>query len=263
MNDPTTPDPGVRRPLTVVELDRIHTAITTADTTATLATAVIETVFDALLSDSGRQLADFGPDRLLDPGRYAIPASQWQAITTAATNRATAWGTAASVGLDLVNRLPDPYDDPATPGPGWAHHEHRPAELDLRLDRDATDVITATQTHLAALAGQYGPASARYLDALRSWNAAVGLLLRLDLGSPVQVHRDGPLSLLVTAPGLTYAVVFHGQPRHCTLPGCGILLPEQPNPTAPHDNRHDNGGCEHRPSYPYGGAQPGTWTIHS
>lgn len=259
MKDPTSPaSSGTRRPFTVEELDRIHTAITTADSPPTLIAAVLSAVFDMLLADTGLRVTDFGSDRPLNPDDYAIPHTQWTAVTAAATSHAARWGTGATVAVELSNRLPDSYDDPHTPDPGWPHPDLRPAVLDLHLDRDATDVVAAAHLHLDALAAHYGPASARHLDALTSWTTAVGMLLRLNLGSPVHVHRDRPLSLLIKAPGLTYAVLFHGQPRSCTMPGCGIRLPDEPDTTG-----IDADGCEHRPSYPYGAPQPGTWTAHS
>jgi hypothetical protein len=259
VNDPTLPpSPAVRRPLTVDELQQIHAAITTADSTPTIIAAVLGAVFDALLADTGTRLADFGPERPLNPRDYSIPRTQWTAITTAAANHAGRWGSGATTAVELLNRLPDSYDDPDSPDPGWPQPDHRPTVMQLRLDRDATDVVAAAHLHLDALAGHYGPASARHLDALTSWTTALGTLLRLNLGSPVQVHRDGPLSLLVNAPSLTYTVLFHGQPRTCTMPDCGIRLPDQPDTTNIDPDR-----CQHRPSYPYDAPQPGTWTIHS
>jgi hypothetical protein len=52
-------------------------AINAARTIPEILDAAITTVFSALLEPLGESLTDYGPSRRLDPGTFAIPATQW------------------------------------------------------------------------------------------------------------------------------------------------------------------------------------------
>jgi hypothetical protein len=121
MSEPVAGDP-IRRVLTTGELLDLYAAIDHATTTGALVTAVITGLYTVLLENTGRSIDQ--PGDPIDPTSFAIPAAQWQALADAATNRAQAWGTAAQVGLELVNLMPSSYEDPDLPSA--VAQRHRP-----------------------------------------------------------------------------------------------------------------------------------------
>ena len=253
----------VRRALSADELAHIHEEITAADNTTDLLMRVFRAVFTPLLADLGATLDDISEDNKLRTGQYAVPTSQWQAIVTAITDRAAAWGTAALLTFDLIELMPASYDDPETPAPVWHRVDRRPHTLQLAVSREAIDVIGACEARLQALAEHYGREGRIYLDALHSWHHHAVGLFSMAFGADTRITRDGDLSLFAsTGSGFVYAVIFHGQRRHCTADGChtmigddGIAYPSHRDaPVLDHD---------HTPSYPVGWPQPGTWSSHS
>jgi hypothetical protein len=253
--NPTTP---VRRVLSPDELHRIHTVIRDAADTRQLLGTALGVLYDALSTDAEAEA------RPVIPSRYAIPASQWQAILTAMTQRAQAWGTAAEVGLELaLNLLPAYYDNPAVPAPDLDLPDYRPAEFRITLTRDAVDVIAASEAHLAQLRDFYGPGSEIYQSALHSWHHNLSATLTMNSGSDTHVSKDGALSLFVrTSSGLVYGVIFHGTARYCTSDGCDALIDDGGTARPAHTGAamRDH---EHTPSYPVGAPRPGTWSFHS
>ena len=258
-----TLDP-VRRALTEPELTAIIGRIDAADSTADLLAAVISSVYDTLLADSGLTLKTLPDGHQLDPRQFHIPTSQWQAITGAVTDRAAAWGTGPELAMELINVLPSSYDDPAAPVPDTPRTDRRPDLLHLAVSRDAVDVIAAATRHVQALATHYGPASAEHLTASSSWLAALSRLLSLGFGADTRVHRDGHLSLLVTTgSGFTYGLIFHGATRRCTAgDSCTATIAEDGTAHALWSTAvlADH---VHRPSFPLDAPRPGSWSFHS
>ncbi len=254
----------VRRALTATELTAIIGRIDAADSTSGLLAAVIAAVYDTLLADSSLSLTALPDGHQLDPRRFQIPASQWQAITGAVTDRAAAWGTGPELALELINILPGSYDDPAAPVPHLPRPDRRPDLLRLRVSRDAVDVIAAATRHVQALATCYGPASPEHLTASSSWLAALSQLLSLGFGADTRVHRDGRLSLLVnTGSGVTYGLIFHGATRRCTAgDGCTATIADD-------GTAHALWSAAvladhlHQPSFPLDAPRPGSWSLHS
>ena len=262
MSAPTDSGYRVKRPLTEAELDRLHTTISNATNTTNLYLNVFRTVYGALLADVGATIDNLSEDNKLIPGQYAIPTSQWQAITTAVTDRAAAWGAGVLLVLDLIQYMPAHYEDPHTPAPDWTRIDHRPPAQHLELSRDAVDAITACETHLDALARAYGSDSTRYQDALRSWHRNLILLFGLGFGDHTRVSRDGHMSLFAhTSSGFVYAIIFHGHQRHCTTPGCAARIND--DGTVPDTDATTVLDHEHTPSYPLDAPQPGSWSHHS
>ena len=258
--NPTNPNPTVqvRRVLHPDELHRIHTVIRDAADTRQLLGTALRVLYDALSTDTESEA------RPIAPGRYAIPTSQWQAILTAMTSRAQAWGTAAEVGLELaLNLLPARYDDPTVPAPDLALPDYRPAEFRIMLTRDAVDVIAACEAHLSQLRGYYGHASEIYQDALHSWHRNLAAMLTMNTGRDTQVSKDGPLSLFVrTSSGLVYGLIFHGATRYCTSDGCDAPIADDGTARPAHTGAAVRDHA-HTPSYPVGAPRPGTWSFHS
>lgn len=258
----TTANPTyrVQRALTEPELRVIIAGIEQASTSTELLGAALRNILNPLLADIGLSLDDFDADHRLRPTDYAIPTSQWDALTEAITNRATDWGGSIQVGLELINLGPGTYDDPLAPAPPIAITDRRPAEHLLHLTRDAVDTIGACTRHLADLGSFYGPHSDIYHEALASWHRCLTGVFGMSFGGETHITVDGNLSLLVTcASGFVYAIIFHGHQRHCTVTGCGAAIHDDgttDQPPAPD-------GHEHRPDYPLDGPQPGTWSLHS
>jgi hypothetical protein len=254
---------AVKRPLTDAEMDTLLSAISNASSTADLLHVAVVDLYTTLLADEGKTLADFSTDNRLDPSRYAIPTSQWTALSTAMTNRAAQWGTAAELALQLVASMPATYDDPDVPAPAVPRTDHRPHLHQLEVTREAIDAIAAADRHIGALGQFYGHDSQVYLDALESWHAQLSHLFALGFGAHTQVSRDGDLSLFVrTGCGLVYAVVFHGQHRRCTDPECGTLIADDGTATAFSSTSRIR-DHDHSPSYPLDGPRPGSWSFHS
>ncbi|MBN1171089.1 MAG: hypothetical protein JXA67_02845 [Micromonosporaceae bacterium] len=253
----TTP---IRRVLRPDELHRIHTMIHDAADTRQLLVLALGVLYDALLATPGS-----GPTaQPIVPDRYALPSSQWQAILTAMTRRAEAWGTAAEIGLALATGLlPGQYDDPSVPAPDLRLPDYRPAEFRITLTRDAIDVITNCEAHLDQLHRYYGPISEVYQTALHSWHRNLTVLLTINAGSDLRLSGDGPLSLFVRASsGLTCGLIFHQVTRRCTIDGCDALIADDGAARPPHTGAAV-GDHQHIPSYPLAAARPGTWSLHS
>jgi hypothetical protein len=224
--------------------------------------AVVD-LFTILLADQGKTLADFSPDHRLEPSRYAIPTVQWTALTSAMTDRAAQWGTAAELALQLVTIMPATYDDSDVATPVVPRIDHRPHVHTLTVTREAIDAIAAAAAHIHALGQFYGRDSRVYLDALETWHVHLSNLFALGFGADTRVSRDGDLSLFVhTASGIVYAIIFHGQHRRCTHPACGALIADDGTASAftSTSTALDHG---HTPSYPLSAPHPGTWSFHS
>jgi len=254
----------VRRPLTADELHTILSAVRDAADTRQLLTTAVRALYTALLADTGHTFDNLPAGEQIDPGEYAIPTSQWQAILAAITGRAHAWGTAAEVGLELaLNLMPSHYDDPQTPVPDLPLPDYRPLERTLTLSREAVDVIDACETHLAQLRSFYGPASDTYQTALHSWHRNLAGLFTMNTGADTHIGKDGELSLFVrTSSGLVYGLIFHGATRHCTTSGCDALINDDGTAQPSH---HGAAALDHKhtPSYPLDGPRPGGWSFHS
>jgi hypothetical protein len=242
----------------------VAAAVRAATNTANLLSAVVPHVYNALLAHGGRSLADLGEGERLRMCDYQIPTVQWQAITGAVVGRAEAWGTAAEVSLTLgLELMPDHYDDPQVTDPGWDMPDYRPLERRIVLTREAGDVIAGCENHLTRLREAYGATGPQYLAGLRTWHRNLAALMTMNNGQEITVSADGPLSLFVaTSSGLVYGLVFHGEDRHCTVPGCRTWIAEDAT-TIPMRADTPVPDHEHLPSYPLHAPQPGTWTFHS
>jgi hypothetical protein len=253
----------VRRALTVDELTAITARIAAAEDITQLLPIVVVAVYDTLLADLGLTLATLPEGQQLDPGKFLIPAQQWEAITGAVTDRATTLGSHPTLAMDLINLLPSTYDDPAAPIPDLPSIDRR-RDLDVSLSGDAVEAITAAGHHIQALAAHYGPASPQHVTAATTWLAGLAQVLSMSSGPQVRVVRDGNLSLLArTASGYTFAVIFHGDARRCTTgDGCTALIADDGTAHAPYPTTtvaaHD-----HEPSFPLDAPRPGSWSVHS
>jgi hypothetical protein len=259
----------VRRPLTAAELEFVDWRIQGSPDVGALLQTVVAAVFDALLTDVGETLGDYGPQRRLDPRQYAIPQTQWTAIASAVTDRAHAWGCPIEVGMELVNVMPSTYDDPTVTTPHLGPGDGRPHLLRLDVSRDAADEIAACEAHVQALAIAYGPDSVQHHEASHSWRRQLAALFSAQLGARTVVHRDGPLSLYVsTQGGFVFGVVFHGETRRCATTGCHATAttPTGTDTTvrwAPAFTDSVVLDHDHQPSYPFDAPQPGSWSSHS
>jgi hypothetical protein len=94
-------------------------------------------VFGPLLTTVEESLADYGPNRTLDPDAFAIPATQWVAIADACHARADAFGTRTDIALALAELMPVSHDDPAVTIVLRLTVDHRPPEhlLTVRASR--------------------------------------------------------------------------------------------------------------------------------
>ncbi|MBF6333158.1 hypothetical protein [Nocardia transvalensis] len=258
------PDPlkEVRRALTETEISALAEGIASATSMAELVDAAVRGLFDTLLADHGNRFDDFDRDNPLDPGRFAIPTTQWQALAGAVTSRADQWGAAITIGLELVNIWPSTFEDPAVPEPQLTVVDRRPHQFDIHVSRDAADEIAKCEDHLSSLADYYGPTSTHYLDAMRSWHSLVVGLFTTRRGADTTVTRDGRLSLLVSCDHLIYAAVFHGWRRNCTDPACHATASDDGSWRKPYDDAPILDHA-HTPSYPFDAPQPGAWSFHS
>lgn len=255
------PSKPVRRMLTDDEMTDVLTAIAAADSTASTIAATLTATFTALLAPFGENLADYGPGRPLDPTAFAIPSSQWAAITQACLARTDAFGGRVHAAMELVNLLPAGYEDPSATVTVPPPADQRPYEYVLTVTREATDVIAAASVRCAELARSYGRDSYEHLDAVVSWQAQLSRLFAMSLGNTARVSRDGDLSLLVTTnAGFTYGIIFHPAHRRCLQHECTALLSDDGTARA-HGPACPDG--QHQPSFPLTGVQPGTWSFHS
>lgn len=254
----------IRRALTIDEMTVILARITAVEDLTQLLPIVVVAVYDTLLADLGLSLNALPKGQQLDPRKFLIPAQQWEAISTAVTHRATVAGGRAAPAMSLVDLLPSTYDDPAAPVPDLAGTDHRPDGLEVSLTRDAVEVITAAGHHIQALARHYGPGSREHVTAATTWLSALNQVISMSCRPRVRVVRDGTLSLLVhTSGGSTFAVIFHGDARHCTAgDGCTALIADDGTVHAPYPTTtvadHD-----HEPSFPLDAPRPGSWGVHS
>jgi hypothetical protein len=253
----------VRQALSPGELTATLDAIQAARDTKQILTAAFEGVFTALLNTVSESLADYGPGRRLDVGQYAIPATQWASIAEACQQRADAFGTRAEVALALADIMPASYDDPAIGVTDRPAIDHRPYEHMLSVSREATDEIAAASTRCDQLGAYFGVESPRYLDAVRTWQRGISTVFSMAFGATTQITRDGPLSLLITSTGHTYALIFHPDPRVCTNRGCGAVIDDNGNAHPPRTGTAPCPDGQHHPAYPLDAPQPGTWSLHS
>jgi hypothetical protein len=254
----------VQRALSSAELTLTTTAINAASSSPGIVDAVVTTVFTILLGTLGERLEDYGPDRRLIPGEYAIPATQWAAIAEMAMARAARFGGRMSIALELVDVMPASYDDPLAQVPDGPPADQRPYEHVLTVSREAADVIAAASRRCADLASYFGVSSREYREAAGSWQGQLSRLFSMDFGSQTQVSRDGNLSLAVrTASGLVYGIFFHRTPRRCAREGCSVLIDDDGTARSPWA---DSAACpdgQHAPTYPLDAPHPGTWSFHS
>jgi hypothetical protein len=257
-------DRPLRRAFTTTELTAIIDRIDAADSTGDLLAAAISGVYDTLLADTGLTLTTLPDDRRIDPRQFQIPASQWEAICGAVTDRAAAWGTGPDIALELANVMPGSYNDPAAPTPDRPRTDRRPDLLHLMVSRDAVDVIAAATHHIQALAAHFGPASEEHQTAAGSWLAALAQLLSLGYGGDTHVHRDDTLSLLVTtSSGFTYGLIFHGATRRCIAgDGCTAVIGDDGTLSRSWSSAVVAEHI-HRPSFPLDAPRPGSWSLHS
>jgi hypothetical protein len=221
----------VSRALTLEEMNLIVGQVRRAVSTRQLLGGALMALYDTVLGASRPIVAD----------RYAIPGCQWEVIMREVTGRAAEWGTSVEVGLELINRKPDTYDDPLAPIPPGDTVDHRPARLSLQVTREAVDTITNIDRYLGGLAAVYGRDSDVYRTAADSWIRQVTVLFSLGMGAHTIVRRDGgpgSLSLVAeTASGLVFGIVFH--------------------------QRADLADHDHDSSHPLGSPAPGEWLAHS
>jgi hypothetical protein len=266
ITDGTAETAGERRAFTDAEISSILHRIDAADSTAGLLTDTIRAVYDTLLSGSGLSMDTLPGGGKLDPALFAIPTAQWQAIVTAVTSRAAAWGTAPELALELINRLPASYDDPTVVAPAavGALPDRRPTMLELHLTRDACDVIAAATHHIDVLTRFYGWHSHQATRAASSWTAALSRLLSLSFGATTNVRRDGDLSLHIsTGSGYVYGIIFHADTRRCLAgDGCTAIIADD-GTTRPQSSASVVAAHEHQPSFPLDGPHPGSWSLHS
>ena len=133
MNAPT------RRALTGAQMTTILAAVQAVDDPAALLATVLGHVYDALLQQDGRRLADLRGSRI-SPQDWQIPVTQWDAIAEAASAQAERWGTGPQLRADLLDRMPGVFDDPDThrlpaPPPGRPGRGLRLLCVSLRGDR--------------------------------------------------------------------------------------------------------------------------------
>jgi len=254
----------VQRALTGTEMTSVLTAIDAARSIPEILDAALTTVFTALLEPLGESLADYGPGRRLDPGGFAIPVTQWTAISEACMARADPLGGRVHIAIELVNVMPASYDHPSAPVPDTPPRDQRPYEHVVTVSREATDVIAAASRHCADLGRYFGEDSREYREAVQSWQHRLSQVFSMAFGPQTTVSRDGDLSLLVSAAsGFVYGIIFHREPRRCTAGGCTAVINDDGTawtscPDAPACPRG-----QHVPSYPLDAPRPGSWSFHS
>jgi hypothetical protein len=104
-----------RRALTGEQMRAILAAIGAVDEPDALLPTVLAHVYDALLRHDSRRLADLKLGGRISPDDWQIPATQWDTIATAASDRAEVWDTGPQLRADLLDRMPGVFDDPAAP----------------------------------------------------------------------------------------------------------------------------------------------------
>lgn len=253
----------VRRALSRSELTEALDAVQAAGSTKEILAAVVQGVFGPLLKTVEESLADYGPDRTLDPDAFAIPATQWAAIADACHARADAVGVRAEMAIALAELMPVGYDDPTVTVALRPTIDHRPPEHVLTVSREATDEITAASKRCEQLGAYFGAGSPQHLNAVHTWQRGITEVFSMGFGAATTITRQSPMSLLITSSsGYVYALVFHPDPRVCTNPGCGAAIDDNGNPHTPGTGTTP---CSdgHRPSYPLDAPHPGIWQLHS
>jgi hypothetical protein len=254
----------VRRALGLEEMTSIRRQIESADSGAAIVTTALGAVFTALLTPLGESLNDYNLDRKLDPARFAIPQTQWAAISDVCLAKADAYGARADVALDLINIMPSTYEDPKAIVPPTRRVDHRPYEHVLRVSREATDTIAAASHHCDQLATYFGADSSQYHDAVRSWQHCLSRLFSMGLGAELRVTREDELSLLVNSgTGFTYAIFFYPEARRCSRTGCSAVIDDDGRAHSYVAGEHMCAEGQHDPSYPLDAPQPGRWSLHS
>jgi hypothetical protein len=254
----------VRRALSHSELTATLDAVQVAGSTKEILAAVVQGVFGPLLKTVEESLADYGPDRTLDPDVFAIPAAQWAAIADACHARADAFGTRTEIALALADLMPVSYDDPTVTVALRPTIDHRPHEHVLTVSREATDEIAAVSKRCEQLGTYFGGDSPQYLDAVRTWQRGMCTVFSMTFGAATTITRHGPMSLLInSSSGYIYALVFHPDARVCTNPGCGAVIDDNGDAHAPGTGTTPCPGGRHRPSYPKDAPRPGIWQLHS
>jgi len=105
-----------RRTLTGEQMAAILAAIRAVDEPAAVLPTVLAHVYDTLLRCDGRRLADLRNNAgRISPDDWQIPATQWDAIAQAASDRAQPWGIGPQLRADLLDRMPGRFDDPTAP----------------------------------------------------------------------------------------------------------------------------------------------------
>jgi len=224
----------VRRALSHSELTATLDAVQTAGSTKKILAAVVQGVFGPLLKTVRESLADYGPHRTLDPGAFAIPATQWAAIADACHARADAFGTRTDIALALADLMPVSYDDLAVTVALRPTTDHRPPEHVLTVSREATDQIAAASKHCEQLGTYFGAGSPQYLNAVRTWQRGICTVFSMIFGAATRISRHGPMSLLInSSSGYVYALVFRPAPAPLLARMAGIASPTRWTPPSP------------------------------
>ena len=261
---PQTTPYRVRRALSLEEMTPILREIESAESGAAIVTMALRALFTALLLPLGESLDDYSASRRFDPARFAIPRTQWEAISDACGARADAYGARADVVLDLADFMPSTYDDPKAGVPPTRRVDHRPYEQTLKISREATDVIAAASHHCDQLATYFGVDSPEYHDAVRSWQHCLSRLFSMGLGAELWITREDELSLLVnTKTGFTYAIFFYPEARRCVRRGCDAVIDDGGRPCSYVAGAQVCDAGRHTPSYPLDAPRPGRWSLHS
>jgi len=254
----------IRRALSLDDMTAVLAQIASATDLSQLLNVMVAAVYDTLLADIGLSLAGLPEGQQVDPRKLFIPTQQHTAIKTAVTNRVGAEVNQTELAIRLIDLLPSTYDDPSAPVPDLAATGAGPGGLQLALTREAVGVITAVGHHIQALARHYGPDSPEHVTAATTWLAALAQIISWSSGPRVRVDRDGALSLLVhTSGGYTFAVIFHGEARHCVAgDGCEALISDDGTVHGlyAHTRLADH---EHEPSFGLDAPRPGHWSTHS
>ena len=253
----------IRRALSLDEMTAILAQIAGAADLSQLLNVMVAAVYDTLLADIGLSLAGLPEGQQVDPRKLFIPTAQHTAIKTAVTRRADVEVNQTELAIRLIDLLPSTYDDPSAPVPDLAATGLGPGGLQLALTREAVGVITAAGHHIQALARYYGPDSHQHVTAATTWLAAVTQIISWSSGPRVRVDRDGTLSLLVHTGAYTFAVIFHGDARHCIAgDGCEALISDDGTVHGPY--AHTSLAVhEHEPSFGLDAPRPGHWSTHS
>jgi hypothetical protein len=254
----------VRRALTDAEIALITAAVDAARNAAEIIDAALRVLFTALLTTLGESLDDYGPDQRLDPGAFAIPQAQSDAIQRVCLAKADAFGASAHIVFELINLMPATYDDPTVTAPAIPIRDQRPYAHSVTVSREATDVIAAASQHCRQIAAFFGEDSREHLEAVGSWQDSISRVFSMVFGAETHITRDGDLSLLVQCgSGFTYAIIFHPRQRTCLNDGCAAVINDDGTAWT---YRRDDPTCpdgEHALSYPLDAPCLGSWSFHS